>query len=173
MKSMTIVGAVALAVMGAAVSADDATEAQAVANAKLSMTEAIAIAEKKGNGKAIDVEVETSKAGHAQYAVEVLSSDGQKLTEYKLDANTGNVDHESNEPLESLVNRIKPQDIQKAQTSLSTAIRTAERQSGGKVIDAETEGSGNTLRYELEVAKSDGKSEEIKIDAATGKVAMK
>jgi uncharacterized membrane protein YkoI len=173
MKSMTLVGAIALALMGAAVSAHDTKEAQAVASAKLSMTEAIAIAEKKANGKAIDVEVETSKAGQAQYAVEVLSSDGKKLTEYKLDANTGNVDNERNEPLEKFVNRVKPQDLQNAQTSLSAAIRTAERQSGGKVIDAETEGSGNTLRYELEVAKSDGKTEEIEIDGATGKVAMK
>ena len=124
---------------------------------------------KEGSGNAVDAELEAGKAPH--YAVEVLSSDGKKLTEYKLDANTGKVLKASSEPLEKLVTRVKPADIHNAQTTLSSAIHAAEQESGGKVIDAETEGNANTLHYELKVAMANGKTEKMKIDGATGKVA--
>jgi uncharacterized membrane protein YkoI len=103
----------------------------------------------------------------------VLSTDGTKLTEYTLDANTGKVAKASNEPLEKLTTRVKPADLQQVQTSLSSAIHSAEQHTGGKVIDAETEGSGSHIRYELKVAMADGKTDKIKIDGSTGKVASK
>jgi uncharacterized membrane protein YkoI len=76
-----------------------------------------------------------------------------------------------NEAIEKVFTRIKPRDIESAQTSLTTAIESAERQTGGKVIDAETEKHGDQVRYDLKVASADGSSQEVKIDGATGKVA--
>ena len=171
MKSSVTLGLVTmiLAAGGAAANSSDAV--QALSSAKLSLTDAIGIAEKEGNGKAVDAEIESAKAGQAQYAVEVLSSDGKQLTEYKLDANTGKIQGTSKEKLEKVFSRLKPQDLQSAQTSLAGAIRAAEQKTGGKVIDAETEGSGAKLRYDLKVAQADGKTEQVKIDGTTGKVA--
>lgn len=174
MKSKVFVGACVITLAGVTAHAGDEKEAlQVLHDAKLSLTDAIAIAEKEGNGKAIDAEIEAAKAGHGQYAIEVLSNDGKHLTEYKLNSNTGKVEGTSNEEIEKLLTRVKAEDVRNAQTSLSTAIRTAERQSGGKVIDAETEGNANTLHYELKVATADGKTNKIKIDGSSGKVASK
>ena len=172
MKSNLMVGALVLVLAASGASAAKAKhDINVLAVTKLSLTDAIGIAEKEGSGKAVDAELEAGKAPY--YAVEVLSSDGKKLTEYKLDANTGKVVKASSEPLEKMLTRVKPADIQNAQTSLSSAIQAAERQSGGKVVDAETEGNANTLHYELKVAMANGKTEKMKIDGATGKVAAK
>ena len=103
-------------------------------SAKLSLKDAIAMAEKQGNGKAIDAEIE-SKGATAAYAVEVLSNDGKTLMEYKLDVNTGQTRDSKNEAIEKIFTRAKPQDIASAATSLSDAITVAEQQTGGKVIE--------------------------------------
>ncbi len=170
MNSKIVLGFVAMMLAGGAAAANNGDEVKALHNAKLSLTDAIKIAEKEGNGKAVDAEID-AKSGQAQYAVEVLSSDGKKLTEYKLDADTGKILGTSNESVEKVFTRVKPQDLQNAQTSLAGAIRAAEQKAGGKVIDAETEGSGAKLRYDLKVAKADGTTEKVKIDGTTGKVA--
>jgi len=120
--------------------------------------------------RAIDAELESKKGGTAAYAVEVLSNDGKKLTEYKLDVNTGHTRAAKNESIEKIFTRAKPQDIASAPTSLIDAIAAAEQHTGGKVIDAETESSGSQMRYDLKVAKPDGSTEKVKIEAATGKV---
>jgi len=174
MKSTLVLGTAALMLAGGATFANDAKDdVHSMSTAKLSLTDAIRMAEKEGGGKALDAELASHKSGHPQYAVEVLSSDGKKLTEYTLDGNTGKVEKASNEPIEKLTTRAKPEDLQQVQTSLSSAIRSAEQQTGGKVIDAETEGSGSSIRYDLNVAMADGKTEKIKIDGSTGKVASK
>ena len=171
MKSTVTLGIVTMILAAAGAAANNADEVQALSSAKLSLTDAIKIAEKEGNGKAVDAEIESAKAGHAQYTVEVLSSDGKKLTEYKLDASTGKITGTTNEAVEKVFTRVKPHELQSAQTSLAGAIRAAEQKTGGKVIDAETEGSGAKLRYDLKVAQADGKTEQVKIDGTTGKVA--
>lgn len=143
---------------------------EALHSAKLSMTDAIHMAEQKGNGTAIDAEIDTDD-GSAVYTVEVLSRDGKKLTEYKLDARTGQLREADNEPFQKVFTRLKPQELANAQTSLATAIGSAERQTGGKVIEAETEKDGKQVRYDLKLAQADGSTHEMKIDGSTGKVA--
>ncbi len=173
MKFQAIAGALVFVAAGMAVSAGDKKDAQAASDSKISLTEAIHTAEKAGGGKAVDAEMEGSKGGHARYTVEVLSSDGKKLTEYTINANTGKVEKTDNEPLEKLVTRVKPDDLQSTQTTLTAAIREAEQQTGGKVIDAETGASDGALHYELKVAMADGNTDKVKVDGSTGKIATK
>ena len=173
MKYQVIAGALVFVAAGMSVSAGDKKDAQAATDSKITLTEAIHTAEKAGMGKAVDAEVEGAKGGHARYTVEVLSSDGKKLTEYTVNANTGKVEKTSNEPLEKLVTRVKPDDLQSAQTTLTAAIREAEQQTGGQVIDAETGASNGSLHYELKVATADGKTDKVKVDGTTGKIATK
>ncbi len=56
-----------------------------------------------------------------------------------------------------------------AKTSLAEAIATAERQVGGKAIDAGLENEGSTMRFEVEVAK-DKTVQRVLVDPQTGKV---
>jgi uncharacterized membrane protein YkoI len=172
-KYPLLAGSLVFVAASMAASAGDKKDAQAASDSKISLTEAIHTAEKAGGGKAVDAELEGSKGGQARYDVEVLSSDGKKLTAYTLNAATGKVEKSDNEPLEKLVKHVQPDDLQATQTTLAAAIREAEQQTGGKVIDAETGASGGALHYELKVALADGKTDKVKVDGATGKMATK
>jgi uncharacterized membrane protein YkoI len=161
-----------LLAMGAAFASDSARhEAQAMENAKVSLTEAIHIAERQGNGQAISAEYEFKNGNPAYYEVKVLGNDGQKLTQYELDPNTGKVKEVKDEKFEKLFTRLKPTAIQHAPTSLTRAITTAETRSGGKAKEAEVNRDGDQLQYEVKVVKTDGSSETLKINGADGKVA--
>jgi uncharacterized membrane protein YkoI len=58
-----------------------------------------------------------------------------------------------------------------APTSLKSAIKSAESQSGGKAVDADADRDGDQVRYTVKVALSDGTTQKIKINGADGKVA--
>lgn len=173
MKYPLMLGAFVFVAASMAATAGDAKDAKAASASNLSLTEAIHTAEKAGMGKAVDAEMEGGKGGHARYQVEVLSSDGKKLTEYTINANTGKVEKTNNEAVEKLFTRVKPDDLQSTQTTLTAAIREAEQQTGGKVIDAETGASNGALHYEMKVAMANGKTDKVKVDGATGKIATR
>lgn len=140
---------------------------QAMNNAKLSLAQAIEAAEKQGQGRAIEAGFE-AKDGTGQYEIKVLSQD--KLTKYKLDANTGQVRETENEPIERHLTRLKPQDLQSAQVTLTQAIATAEQRVGGKAIDAEVEREADRVEYEVTVARTDGTTQKAKINGVNGQV---
>ncbi len=158
--------------MGAAQASDSARhQAQSIEKAKISLTEAIRIAEKQGNGQATSAEYEFKNGNPAYYEVNVLSNDGQKLTQYELSPTTGAVKAKSDEKFEKLFTRLKPTAIQNAPTSLTRAIATAETRSGGKAREAEISRGGDQLLYKVEVVKLDGTSEKLEINGSDGKVA--
>lgn len=139
--------------------------------AKVSLTEAIRIAESKGNGQATSAEYELKSGNPAYYEVKVLSNDGQKLTRYELSPSTGKVKEVSDEKFEKFFTRLKPTAIQNAPTSLTRAITTAETRAGGKAREAEIDRGGDQLIYSVEVVRLDGTSEKLKINGSDGKVA--
>jgi uncharacterized membrane protein YkoI len=172
MRAALLLAASSLLAMGAAQADDTARhEAQAMGKAQISLNEAIRMAEKQGNGQAISAEYEFKNGNPAYYEVKVLRNDGQKLTKYELDPNTGKVKEVSDEKFEKLFNRIKPTAIQNAPTSLTRAITTAETRAGGKAKEAEVDRDGDQLQYEVKVVKTDGTTETLKINGSDGKVA--
>lgn len=175
MKSTPGLAAAAIAsllAMGAAQASDSARhEAQSMDKAKISLTEAIHIAERKGSGQATSAEYEFKSGNPAYYEVKVLRNDGEKLTRYELSPSTGDVKEVSDEKFEKLFTRIKPTAIQNAPTSLTRAIATAETRSGGKAREAEVSRDGDQLLYEVEIVKVDGTREKMKINGSDGKIA--
>jgi|SRR6185437_3177550 len=174
-KATALLAALAMGfAVSAAQAADPAHEDAQLTNAKVSLNEAIGIAEQQGSGQAISADYKAAKKGSpGAYSVKVLSTDGKNLTAYHISSNTGKVKKASEEPFEKLFTRIKPTELQNAPTSLKTAIKTAESETGGKVIDADTDRTGDSVRYTLKVAKADGTTEKMKVNGADGKVAMK
>jgi uncharacterized membrane protein YkoI len=172
-KSTLVLAAVSsLLAIGAAQASDSARhEAQSLEKAKISMTEAIRIAEKQGNGQATSAEYEFKNGNAPYYEIKVLRNDGQKLTKYELSPSTGTVKEVSDEKFEKLFNRIKPTAIQNAPTSLTRAITTAETRAGGKAKEASVNRDGDQLQYKVEVVKLDGTSEKLEINGSDGKVA--
>jgi uncharacterized membrane protein YkoI len=171
-STLLMTAAAMILTIGAAQASDSARhEAQALSNAKISLTDAVRIAEKQGNGQAVSAEYELKGGNPAYYEVKVLSNDGQKLTKYEINPASGKVNDASDEKIEKLFTRLKPNAIQNAPTSLTRAISTAETRAGGKAVDAEVDRDGDQVQYTVKVVKPDGDSEKLKINGSDGKVA--
>jgi uncharacterized membrane protein YkoI len=151
--------------------ADAAREDATLANAKVSLNDAVGIAEQQGSGLAISADYTPRKNSMGRYEIKVLSSDGSKLVKYRVSPNSGKVTEASNEAFEKVFTRLKPDALENAPTSLKSAIKTAEAQTGGKAVDADADRHGDTVRYTVKVAKADGTTEKVKINGADGKVA--
>jgi uncharacterized membrane protein YkoI len=171
-KSTALLAALAMAfTVSAAHAANAAHEEKALSDAKVTLKQAVAMAEQQGNGPAISAEYEPQKGAAGHYEIKVLSSDGAKLVKYRLSPATGKVTEADNQPFEKVFTRIKPTSIQNAPTSLKSAITTAEAQSGGKAVDASVDRDGDQVKYSVKVAKADGTTEKIQVNGADGKVA--
>jgi len=167
MNSRAIIAAVAMALAVSAAQADSAKrEVQATEGVKVSLTDAIRMAEREGNGKAIDADYKAASSGVGAYDVKVLSNDGTKLMKYKLNAATGKIESAGNESFEKVFTRLKAQDISNAPTNLVSAIHMAEQHAAGKALDADVEKKADSVRYEIKVAKTDGTTEKVKIDGS-------
>lgn len=87
-RTPSIVAAVASACAATVAFAAAENDALAAANAKVSLTQAISVAEQHAAGKATKAEFERSKQGPV-YEVEVVS--GAKVFDVKVDADKGTV----------------------------------------------------------------------------------
>jgi uncharacterized membrane protein YkoI len=157
--------------VGASQAADPAREDAALSNAKVSLNQAITVAEEQGSGQAIGADYVPKSGTMGYYAVKVLSTDGQKLTDFRINPNNGRVLKATRDKFQKLFTRIKPEALQNAPTSLKGAIKAAEAQTGGKAVMADADRDGDQVRYTVKVAMADGTTEKIKVNGADGKVA--
>jgi uncharacterized membrane protein YkoI len=148
-----------------------ARESELLSHAKVSMNQAITVAEEQGRGQAIDADYVPRSDALGMYDVKVLSMDGKKLLDFNINPQNGRVLKATRERVGKVFTRIKPADLQKAQTPLKGAIKAAEAQTGGKAVMANTDRHGDTVRYTVKVIMTDGASQTIKVNGADGKVA--
>ena len=168
MKTHLTLLAGAAMLLATPVLAADREDVRALEKAKVSLTQAIDIAARQGNGIAIDAEFEEDD-GRGTYEVKVLG-EGTLVT-YTLDAESGSVTDTENERIEQYFTRLKPADLRDARTTLGQAIGMAEQRAGGKAMDAEVEREGDHVEYEVTVARPDGSAQEIRINGTSGQVA--
>jgi len=155
----------------ASYAADPAREDAMLSHAKMSMNQAITVAEEQGSGQAIDAGYIPKSGTMGIYDVKVLSMDGKKLLDFNINPENGRVLKATRERFENVFTRIKPADLQNAQTPLKGAIKTAEAQTGGKAVMANTDRHGDAVRYTVKVVMADGTTETIKVNGADGNVA--
>lgn len=141
-------------------------EHEGLQTAKVSLAQTLDTAESKELGRAIEADFE-SRNGKPYFEIKVLGSDG-KLTDYHIDATTGQVTKSDNHPIESYFIRLKPSDVQNAPTSLRQAVATAEQKAGGKAAEAEIERETSSVQYKITVMTG-SQSQEIRI-GADGKI---
>jgi uncharacterized membrane protein YkoI len=161
------VGCAATASYAAAPAREDAM----LSHARVSMNQAITVSEEQGSGQAIDAEYIPKSGTLGLYDVKVLSMDGKKLLDFNINPENGRVLKATRERVGKVFTRIKPADLQSAQTPLKGAIKTAEAQTGGKAVRADIDRQGDTVRYTVKVAMADGTTEIIKVNGVDGKVA--
>jgi uncharacterized membrane protein YkoI len=174
MKSKTTALLTAITVGCAATAsyaADPAREDATLSRAKVSLNQAITVAEEQGSGEAIDAGYIPKGGTAGMYDVKVLSMDGKKLLDFNINPDDGRVLKATREHVKKLFTRIKPADLQNAQTPLKGAIKAAEAQTGGKVVMADTDRHGDTVRYTVKVVMPDGTTRTIDINGADGRVA--
>ena len=155
----------------ASYAADPAREDAMLSRAKVSINQAITVAEEQSSGQAIEAEYIPKSDTMGIYDVKVLSMDGKKLLHFSINPENGRVLKATRERFEKLSTRISPADLQNVQTPLKGAIKTAEAQTGGKAVMADTARHDGTIRYTVRVAMADGTTETIKVNGADGKVA--
>jgi uncharacterized membrane protein YkoI len=168
-----LVAAVAFGGTSAALAAsgehESAKEISAVMNAKVSPSEAIETAEQHTKGHAVALEVGHEK-GAMRYEVKAVAND--KLVRVWVDPTTGKViETKEIAPIGELTkaHRTDFRELAGAKTTLVSAIATAERDTGGKAIEADYRIHGGKLTYEVDVNK-DGKMQKVYVDTATGEV---
>lgn len=143
-------------------------EADALAKATVSLSQATQIAEKQESGKTIGAEFDIEK-DKGVWEIKVLSSAGIK--EYKIDALSGAVVKVENEnirgKLTNLVTGMNLKDLDAAKTPLVQAVSTAEKKMNGKAVKVQVEHERGGIQYDIFVRVAD-KTEKVKIDAGTG-----
>ena len=140
-------------------------------HARVTLNQAITVAEEQGRGEAIDAGYIPKSGAIGMYDVKVLSMDGKKLLDFNINPEDGRVLKATREHVGKLFTRLKPKDLEDAQTPLKGAIKAAEAQTGGKAVMADTDRHGDTVRYTVKVAMADGTTQTIDVNGADGKVA--
>jgi len=150
----------------------------ALKKATISLTDAVARAEAKAGGKAVEAGLEAEKDA-VVFEVAILK-DGVEI-EVKIDAVTGTVlaaEEEKEEAKDGTEGKKKDEAakltrlaeaLKAATVPLSGAILKAETETGGRAIEAELEAKKDGAVYEVKVIK-DGAELEVVVDPATGKV---
>ena len=171
-KATTVLTAIIVGyAVTASYAASPAHENATLSSAKVSLNQAITVAEEQGKGQAIDAEYIPESGAMGFYDVKVLSLDGKKLLEFNINPQDGRVLKATREHVRKVFTRITPADLQNAQTPLKGAIKTAQAQTGGKAVMADTDRHGETVRYTVKVVMADGTTQTLKVNGADGKVA--
>ncbi|MBP7336649.1 PepSY domain-containing protein [Niveispirillum sp.] len=168
----TLLGTAALALVlahaGPSLAAPSDGEVAAFRQAKVSLTQAIAQAEKQG--KAVGVDFDT-KESVGLYQIDIVS--GETVTRWDVDASNGKIASADKQTLATWVQKmgagIEPGELTASATSLAQAIGIAENKAGGKAIEADVEHSDNRLTYEIEVLNGTT-TRTVRVDGASGQV---
>lgn len=170
MRSTKLLAATAVAslLLGSAAFAGTKEDYDTVSRAKHSLADAIGAAEKVAGGKATDAKFETER-GVSKYEVTVVQNGKRDIV--NVDPTTGQAVKGKESDAGSSDQR-DAQAITSAKTGLAAAITAAEQQGGGKALEASLEKQNGNPVYDVKLANND-KTQTIRVDAATGKVASK
>lgn len=140
-------------------------EAQALGSATVSLTQAVEIGEKQGQGKTIGAEFDIEKE-RPVWEVKVLNNSG--VSEYKVDAMSGQVAKIEDEyirgKLTTFVTGTNLKDLERVKTTLAQAVGMAERKFGGKAVKVQVEHERGGVQFDVFVRTSD-RTDRVKIDA--------
>lgn len=170
MKMLLGTAALALVLTTPAMAANSDSEITAFRQASVSLTQAIAQAEKQGKGKAVDVDFDT-KDNVGLYQIDIVS--GETVTRWDVDASNGKIASADKQTLATWAQKlgagVEPAELTASSTSLAQAIGIAEAKGGGKAIEADVGHDNDRLTYEVEVLNGTT-TKTIRVDGASGQV---
>lgn len=171
-----VVSLFGLAVAAPSFADSDVFESKRFETAKVSLLQAIEIAERESKGKAFKAELDIEH-GRVVWEIKLLTSLG--LLEYEIDTESGRVSKIEDERvrgrLYSFIKGVSLKDIDGAKSSVAEAIALAERQTSAKAIELEIEREYERVgRLEYEITlRSAGSRHRVRVDAESGQVVSK
>lgn len=165
--SIAGISTAALAVEQAVSSNSNTSEAMAAAQSKISLEQAITIAEKTIKGDVISADFDQNgRSAEGNYEIKLVANN----TEYevKVDANTGKVLQNKQEKLDK-EDMAEYNDMKKSKISLNQAIKQANQSVNGKVTEAGFDIDFGKPVYKVEIAKGT-QVHKVIIDSMTGKI---
>jgi uncharacterized membrane protein YkoI len=149
---------------------ESAAEVAAVVSAKVTLAQAIAAAEKATGGHALKIAPEKQGADFV-YKVKTATAD-KVVTAFVSAADAKVIRTQERGAISRLLDREDRDEIARlvaAPTTLASAVAAAERDSGGKAVEAEAEHENGKVGFEVEVAKGSDVTK-VHVDADSGKV---
>lgn len=147
---------------------ENSLEVKMFGQAKISLVDAIAAAERHSDGKALGASFEDS---HGQPAFHVRTTTKKSgIWEGMVDAASGQVIGQGKTAPQDRIDREDQAEISAldgGKTTLTDAVKTAEQKLAGKALDAEIEERGGKVVYDIEVM-TNGAVHKTTIDLATG-----
>jgi uncharacterized membrane protein YkoI len=131
----------------------DARDLQALQAAKVPLAQAVTITEAKSQGRAIAAAFEVEQ-DTPQYEIKTLGADG-KLVDHHVEANSGQVTGSESQPVETLLNRLKPDELRAQGKTMAQAIEAAEARTGGRAASAQLIQESLGMRYTVNVIAGD------------------
>ena len=161
------IGSAAVAADKMVNSGEHVSKAVAVEQSKVSLDEAIKIAQGSAQGDLIEVEFDQKDhSAMGKYEIEFVNGDHK--IEVKIDANTGEI-------IKTKEKRLDKDDLgeyntmKQAGLSLTDAMHKAVQTVDGHVVEAEFDVEDGQAMYEIEIAKGD-QVHKLVIDATSGDV---
>ena len=150
-----------------AISGAETSDAVAIAKSKISLEQAIAIAQKTVKGDLISAEFDQNDymAG-GEYEIQFVTNGVEH--EVKIDASSGKVLKTKQEKLDA-EDTSEYNDMKQAQITLTQAMQKATQSINGKIIEAKFDIDNGIPAYEIEIAKG-MEIHKLVIDSMNGQV---
>lgn len=143
------------------------SDAVAIAQSKLTLAQAIAIAQKTVKGNVVSAEFDQEDHG-ATSEFEVKLVKGDTEYEIKIDASTGKVTKAEQERMDA-DDLADYKTMQQAKVNLNQAMQNATQKYPGKLLEAEFDMEKGQAVYKIKIAQGT-QVQKVVIDANTGKI---
>ncbi|WP_257011720.1 PepSY domain-containing protein [Psychrobacter sp. JB193] len=169
-KSLAVVLSVAtisMASVSASQAATSMSEIAAASQSKISLEQALTLANKAVKGDIISVDFDQEdRAENSHYDIKMIANNNEQ--EVRVNANTGKVTKDETERLDK--EDLAEYNIMKqAKVSLSQAIKNANKTLKGTVLEAEFDMDFGKPVYKIEIGKGN-QVHKVVVDSMTGKI---
>lgn len=162
---LAFAAAITSAVASAGWHGDDDRKSLTASAVSLDAMQAMNIATQQVQGTVLEAELDRED-GKLIYEVEVATQNG--VTEFEIDANTGEILNTENEKLRGH-DKKELAALNKAKLSMMQAIEAAKTMQPGKIVAVEIDRDDNQTLYEFEIVKDNGMYE-LEMDANSGEL---
>lgn len=169
-KSLAValsVATISMASVSASQAATSMSEIAAASQSKISLEQALTLANKAVKGDIISVDFDQEdRAENSHYDIKMIANNNEQ--EVRVNANTGKVTKDETERLDK-EDLAEYNTMKQAKVSLSQAIKNANKTLKGTVLEAEFDMDFGKPVYKVEIGKGN-QVHKVVVDSMTGKI---